>query len=128
MVDAVGFEPYDFHRVSVSVLGFSTTNKLRGLPKFAEGAQDTAFCGLAFSHAHSDNCICFLVAAAGAHIANEFLTAEDVLVQVLIAELALRVVLLTKLNKIRHLLVNIPQFRRRRGKQLSPMRPRMKRS
>jgi len=59
MVGAVGFEPYDFHRVSVGVLGFSMTNKLRGLPKFAEGAQDTTFCGLAFIHAHSDNCICF---------------------------------------------------------------------
>ena len=53
--------------------------------------------------------------------------AEDVLVQVLIAELALRVVLPTQVNKLRHLLVNTLQFRRRRCKQLSPVRPRMKR-
>jgi len=56
------------------------------------------------------------------------LVAEDVLVQELIAELALWVVLPTQLNKLRHLLVNTRQFRRRRRKQLSPVRPRMKRS
>ena len=58
---------------------------------------------------------------------NPALIAEDVLVQVLIAELALRVVLPTQVNKLRHLLVNTLQFCRRRCKQLSPVRPRMKR-
>jgi hypothetical protein len=55
------------------------------------------------------------------------LNTEDVPVQVLIAELALRIVLPASINKLRHLLVNTPQFRRRRCKQLSPVGPRMKR-
>ena len=54
------------------------------------------------------------------------LIAEDVLVQVFIAELALWVVLPAQLNKLRHLLVNALQFRRGRCEQLSPVRPRMK--
>ena len=45
--------------------------------------------------------------------------AEDIRVQELIAELALRIVLLTQLYKLGDLLIDRFQFRRRRGKQLS---------
>ena len=55
------------------------------------------------------------------------LIAEDVFVEVFIAELPPRVVLPTQLNKLRHLLVDTLQFRPRRGKQLSPVRTRTKR-
>src|SRR5438093_4866773 len=49
--------------------------------------------------------------------------AEDIRVQELIAELALRIVLLTQLYKLGDLLIARFQFRRRRGIQLSPVRP-----
>src|SRR5436309_1561746 len=49
--------------------------------------------------------------------------AEDVRVQELIAELALRIVSLTQLYKLGDPIVDSFQFRRRRGKQLSPVRP-----
>src|SRR5439155_16944270 len=49
--------------------------------------------------------------------------AEDVRVQELIAELALRIVLLTQLYKLGDHLIDRFQVRRRRGKQLSPVRP-----
>src|SRR5438876_12298550 len=49
--------------------------------------------------------------------------AEDIRVQELIAELALRIVLLTQLYKLGDLLIDRFQVRRRRGKQLSSVRP-----
>src|SRR5438132_4450252 len=49
--------------------------------------------------------------------------AEDDRVQELIAELALRIVLLTQLYKLGDPVIDRFQFRRRRGKQLSPVRP-----
>jgi len=55
------------------------------------------------------------------------LVAENVLVQELVAELPARVVLPAKPKKLRHPLVSILQCRRRYGRQLSPMRPGMKR-
>src|SRR5258708_25654515 len=48
---------------------------------------------------------------------------EDVRVEELIAELALRAVLLAQLNKVRHLLIDRFQFRRRRGKEFPAVRP-----
>src|SRR5208283_1011524 len=69
-----------------------------------------------------------LTSSARGLIGQSFvLTAEDVSVQEVIAELPLRIVLPAQLYKRRHLLVNTFQFCRRGCKQFSPVRPRAKR-